>query len=136
MTAHPEPIFRRLGMKALLVHHEIDARAAGGRAAQALASELEQRLVSVVVATSADDAVSVIEADPLIQCLLLSWELGNDETHLQAQRVLDAQRACSTTVPIFLLASRTFLPLGRLYTRPAGRRNFRGSSVQQRLRAD
>ncbi|NLP63684.1 hypothetical protein NH14_021490 [Paraburkholderia sacchari] len=81
MTAHTEPILRRLGMKALLVHHEIESRSASGRATQALIAELEQRFVNVIVATSADDAVAVIAADPLIQCLLLNWELGDDETH-------------------------------------------------------
>jgi len=107
MTAHPELALRRLGMKALLVHHEIDARTASGRAAQALESELAERHVNVVLAASADDALAVIEADPLIQCLLLSWELGDDDTHKEAQRVLSAQRVRSATVPVFLLASRT-----------------------------
>ncbi|MEM5341389.1 Orn/Lys/Arg decarboxylase N-terminal domain-containing protein [Paraburkholderia azotifigens] len=107
MIANTEPILRRLGMKALLVHHEIEPRSASGRATQALITELEQRFVNVVVATSADDAVAVIAADPLIQCLLLNWELSDDESHQQAQRVLDAQRKRSATVPIFLLASRT-----------------------------
>jgi arginine decarboxylase len=107
MTAHTDPVLRRLGMKALLVHHEIEARSASGRATQALVAELEQRQVNVVVAASADDAVAVIAADPLIQCLLLNWELGDDDTHEQAKRVLDAQRVRSATVPIFLLASRS-----------------------------
>ncbi|MEI6003308.1 arginine decarboxylase [Paraburkholderia bengalensis] len=107
MTSHTEPILRRLGMKALLVHHETESRSASGRATQGLIAELEQRFVNVIVATTADDAVAVIAADPLIQCLLLHWELSNDETHQQAQRVLDAQRKRSATVPIFLLASRT-----------------------------
>ena len=44
---------RRLGMKALLVQHDIDERTATGRAATALAEELRTRLVDVVIATSA-----------------------------------------------------------------------------------
>ncbi|RQR49919.1 arginine decarboxylase [Burkholderia sp. Bp9125] len=98
--------FRRLGMKALLVQHDIDERTATGRAATALAEELRERLVDVVIATSADDARAVVNADPAIQCLLLNWELGGDATHAQAQSVLDAMRARNATVPVFLLANR------------------------------
>ncbi|WP_126282764.1 Orn/Lys/Arg decarboxylase N-terminal domain-containing protein [Burkholderia stagnalis] len=107
MTASlTQQAFRRLGMKALLVQHDIDARTATGRAATALAEELRERLVDVVIATSADDARAVVNADPAIQCLLLNWELGGDATHAQAQSVLDAMRARNATVPVFLLASR------------------------------
>ncbi|RQR51122.1 arginine decarboxylase [Burkholderia sp. Bp9126] len=98
--------FRRLGMKALLVQHDIDERTATGRAATALAEELRERLVDVVIATSADDARAVVNADPAIQCLLLNWELGGDATHAQAQSVHDAMRARNATVPVFLLANR------------------------------
>ena len=107
MTASlTQPAFRRLGMKALLVQHDIDERTATGRAATALAEELRARLVDVVIATSADDACAVVAADPAIQCLLLNWELGNDADHAPAQAVLDAMRARNATVPVFLLASR------------------------------
>ncbi|MGZ2746884.1 Orn/Lys/Arg family decarboxylase [Burkholderia stagnalis] len=107
MTASlTQQAFRRLGMKALLVQHDIDERTATGRAATALAEELRERLVDVVIATSADDARAVVNADPAIQCLLLNWELGSDATHAQAQSVLDAMRARNATVPVFLLANR------------------------------
>ncbi|WP_175701125.1 Orn/Lys/Arg decarboxylase N-terminal domain-containing protein [Burkholderia ambifaria] len=101
-----QPAFRRLGMKALLVQHDIDERTATGRAATALAEELRARLVDVVIATSAEDARAVVDADPAIQCLLLNWELGNDPEHAPARAVLDAMRARNATVPVFLLASR------------------------------
>ncbi|PRE15560.1 Orn/Lys/Arg decarboxylase N-terminal domain-containing protein [Burkholderia multivorans] len=107
MTASlTQPAFRRLGMKALLVQHDIDARTATARAATALADELRARLVDVVIATSADDARAVVDADPAIQCLLLNWELGDDSQHTPAHAVLDAMRARNATVPVFLLASR------------------------------
>ncbi|MGU7779104.1 Orn/Lys/Arg family decarboxylase [Burkholderia sp. PU8-34] len=107
MTASlTQQAFRRLGMKALLVQHDIDERTATGRAATALAEELRARLVDVVIATSADDARAVVNADPAIQCLLLNWELGNDPAHAPAQSVLDAMRARNATVPVFLLANR------------------------------
>ena len=104
MTASlTQPAFRRLGMKALLVQHDIDERTATGRAATALVEELRTRLVDVVIATSAEDARAVVDADPAIQCLLLNWELGNDPGHAPAQAVLDAMRARNATVPVFLL---------------------------------
>jgi len=59
---------------------------------------LRERLVDVVIATSADDACAVIHAAPAIQCLLLNWELGNDATHAQAQSVLDALLSRNATV--------------------------------------
>ena len=119
MTASlTQPAFRRLGMKALLVQHDIDERTATGRAT-ALAEELRSRLVDVVIATSADDARAVVAADPAIQCLLLNWELGNDADHAPAQAVLDAMRARNATVPVFLLASRASV-------RDSGRRDAQG----------
>ena len=90
MTASlTQPAFRRLGMKALLVQHDIDERTATGRAATALA-ELRSRLVDVVIATSADDARAVVAADPAIQCLLLST--GNSAT----TPIMRPHRPCST----------------------------------------
>jgi arginine decarboxylase len=113
MTATTHPASRRLGMKALMVHEETDSNTASGRAAQALVAELRDRLVDVVIALTADDAIAIINADPAIQCLLLSWELGEQrgeqrgDGHRDAQAVLDAMRARSEGVPIFLMADRT-----------------------------
>ena len=101
------PAHRRLGMKALLVHEKIDTATAAGAAADNLLQELEARLVRVVVATGADDAVSIIKADPAIQCLLLNWDLDADPHHGGTFRVLDAIRARSTALPVFLLADRS-----------------------------
>ncbi|WP_323121321.1 Orn/Lys/Arg family decarboxylase [Burkholderia alba] len=106
MASLTQQAFRRLGMKALLAQHDVDASTATGRAAAALATELRERLVDVVIATSADDACAVVHADPAVQCLLLNWELGGDATHAHARSVLNALRARSATVPVFLLASR------------------------------
>ena len=100
------PVHRRLGMKALLVHDRIDDDMASGNSADKLRQELEARLVQVVVAINADDAVSTIKADPGIQCLLLSWDLDADPAHRSALRVLDAIRARSMGLPVFLLADR------------------------------
>ncbi|MGV5267223.1 Orn/Lys/Arg family decarboxylase [Pseudomonas aeruginosa] len=98
---------RRLGMKGLLVHEDYDNATAAGRAVRGIALELEQRAVEVLVARSGDDARAVIQSDPMIQCLLLNWDLDGDEDHGQAMGVLDAVRERNATVPIFLLADRS-----------------------------
>ncbi|WP_321854568.1 Orn/Lys/Arg family decarboxylase [Paraburkholderia tropica] len=116
-TVTPLHASRRHGMRALFVHPQIEAATANGRAARALIEELRERLVDVVTAASADDAVAVIGADPGVQCLLLDWELGtaagdadagsHASAHAAARTVLDALRARNATLPVFLLADRT-----------------------------
>ncbi|CAM2174259.1 arginine decarboxylase, degradative [Paraburkholderia sacchari] len=111
MTTHTGA--RRLGMKALLVHEQIDSNTAGGRAAQGLVAALRDCLVDVTLALSADDAIAVINADPSIQCVLLSWELAGAHSgdpggaHRAAQAVLDALRTRNEHVPVFLIAERS-----------------------------
>ncbi|SAK96179.1 Orn/Lys/Arg family decarboxylase [Caballeronia ptereochthonis] len=110
MTGMTHQASRRLGMKALLVHHDTASDSAGARAVQALASDLRERLVDIVMAAGAADAIDIIHADPAIQCLLLDWELGGTRTGArptEAMAVLDAMRTRSESVPVFLMASRT-----------------------------
>ncbi|HKU00341.1 MAG TPA: Orn/Lys/Arg decarboxylase N-terminal domain-containing protein [Paraburkholderia sp.] len=114
MTMHSG--VRCLGMKALLVHEQIDSNTAGGRAAHALVAGLRDCDVDVTLALSAADAIAMINADPSVQCLLLSWELGSagapggtrvGDSHRDAQAVLDALRARNEHVPVFLIAERS-----------------------------
>ncbi|MEB0147060.1 Orn/Lys/Arg decarboxylase N-terminal domain-containing protein [Pseudomonas sp. CCC2.2] len=96
----------RLGMKALLIHEDLAANTAAGRAVRQLAQELEKRQVEVLLAQSALDATVLIHSDPMVQCVLLDWELALDDSHAIANSVLDAVRERSETLPIFLLADR------------------------------
>ncbi|MGV8862794.1 MAG: Orn/Lys/Arg decarboxylase N-terminal domain-containing protein [Pseudomonas sp.] len=96
----------RLGMKALLIHEDLAANTAAGRAVRQLAQELEKRQVEVLLAQSALDAAILIHSDPMVQCVLLDWELALDDSHAIANSVLDAVRERSETLPIFLLADR------------------------------
>jgi arginine/lysine/ornithine decarboxylase len=96
----------RLGMKALLIHEDLAANTAAGRAVRQLAQELEKRQVEVLLAQSATDAAVMIHSDPMVQCVLLDWELALDDSHAIANSVLDAVRERSETLPIFLLADR------------------------------
>lgn len=101
----------RLGMKALLIHEDLTALTAAGRAVREMAEVLEQRQVEVILAQSALDAIAVINADPMVQCVLLDWDLDLDldldDGHEKAMTVLDAVRARSEALPIFLLADRS-----------------------------
>ncbi|WP_426110586.1 Orn/Lys/Arg decarboxylase N-terminal domain-containing protein [Pseudomonas sp. DSP3-2-2] len=97
----------RLGMKALLIHEDLTALTAAGRAVREMAEVLEQRQVEVLQAQSALDAVAIINADPMVQCVLLDWDLDLDDGHEQAMTVLNAVRARSEALPIFLLADRS-----------------------------
>ncbi|WP_323565718.1 MULTISPECIES: Orn/Lys/Arg decarboxylase N-terminal domain-containing protein [unclassified Pseudomonas] len=93
-------------MKALLIHEDLAANTAAGRAVRQLAQELEKRQVEVLLAQSALDATVLIHSDPMVQCVLLDWELALDDSHAIANSVLDAVRERSETLPIFLLADR------------------------------
>ncbi|MCX7079500.1 MAG: arginine decarboxylase [Pseudomonas sp.] len=98
---------RRLGMKALLIHEELSAQTAAGRAVRELAEVLEGRQVEVILAQSALDAIAIIHSDPMVQCVLLDWDLSFDDSHEIATSVLNAVRERSEAVPIFLLADRS-----------------------------
>ncbi|WP_139110570.1 Orn/Lys/Arg decarboxylase N-terminal domain-containing protein [Pseudomonas syringae] len=97
----------RLGMKALLIHEDLTALTAAGRAVREMAEVLEQRQVEVILAQSALDAIAIINADPMVQCVLLDWDLDLDDGHEKAMTVLNAVRARSEALPIFLLADRS-----------------------------
>ncbi|KPN90573.1 arginine decarboxylase [Pseudomonas nunensis] len=98
---------RRLGMKVLLIHEELSNKTAAGRAVRELAEVLEGRQVEVILAQSALDAIAIIHSDPMVQCVLLDWDLSLDDSHEIAMSVLDAVRERSEAVPIFLLADRS-----------------------------
>ncbi len=102
----PNSGHQRLGRRALIVDDEIAEESAAGRAVRSLIAELERRDISVVTATSSEDAALVIRSDPSLQCILLDWDLG-PEGHDLSIAVVDAVRHRSGTVPIFLLADRS-----------------------------
>jgi arginine decarboxylase len=106
-------VHRKLGMKALLIHGQSHTSSAAGRALHELTAQLEGRLVDVLVASTAIDAQALVQSDPMIQCVLLDWELPDasdaksDKQHCGAIAVLEAIRRRHSSVPVFLLAART-----------------------------
>lgn len=48
----------------------------------------------------------MIVADPMIQAILLDWDLAEDNTHQAAKDVLNKLRSRAENVPVFLFADR------------------------------
>ena len=106
-----------LGMRALVVHSELDQENAAGSAARALADELTEQDVDVVGVTSCEDAATQFASDASFQAVLLDWDMEGDEGNESALAVLTAIRARNAAVPVFLCADRTLastLPLEAL----------------------
>jgi arginine decarboxylase len=103
MNKHGE---RLVAIKVLMVDHELNAPTATGRAARALVEELKSSDVVIVESISAEDGESIVLSDPSIQCILLDWDLGDDEhlTHVKAKKLLELIRSRYEKIPIFLIA--------------------------------
>jgi arginine decarboxylase len=99
---------RFISMKALIVDDELGSATANGRAARSLVEELHRRDVVVVESPSSDDGSSIILSDPSIQCILLDWNLDDDDptTHAKAKNLLSLIRSRNVHVPIFLMVER------------------------------
>ena len=93
---------RPLSMRALIVDDEIHDESAYGQAIRNLAAELEIRQVAPLIATTAEDALAQFQADAAIECVLIDWDLSG--SHDGALRLIDAVRARSTELPVFLLS--------------------------------
>lgn len=97
----------KLPMKLLLVQNDMSADTATSRAAFNLIEELEDREIEVVQSAQVEDALAIINSDPTVQCLLLDWDLRDDDRAEPAKAVLDAMRAVNPDLPIFLIAARS-----------------------------
>ena len=101
---------RLVEMKVLVVNDEFTAQSAVGRSVRALARSLGERDITVIEATTPEDARAVILSDPSVQGILLSWSLGHVEqahqAHQAAQDILALIRSRNTDVPVFLMADK------------------------------
>jgi len=94
-------------MKVLIVDDELNSPTATGRAAKALTEELRKRDVLVVEAVSASDGAAIVFTDPSVQCVLLDWDLKDEDpkTHASEESLLLAIRSHNDKLPVFLLAT-------------------------------
>lgn len=96
----------RLGMKILIAHNECANDCAAGRLVRKLKGELEENGVAVLSAQTAFDAEMLLASDPMIQALLLAWDLDDELSHRPARRVAEALRARNADMPLFLFTDR------------------------------
>ena len=66
-------------MRALIVRPEQGGETATGRAFKSLVNELDRREIEVINSSSVDDARAILNADTLIQCVLVHWDLADDD---------------------------------------------------------
>lgn len=96
---------QKLRMKVLMAHGACPADSAAGRVIRELGAQLMEDEIEVLAATDTFDAIALIQSEPLIQALLLDWDLGGDE-HRPAMRILAALRNRNHNVPVFLFTDR------------------------------
>ncbi len=96
----------RLGMKILLVHEEYHHGSIAGRLLSKLEGQLEDFDIAILGAESAQDAILMLDSDAEIQALLLDWDLDDKMSHQPAMNVIQAVRARTEQMPIFLFTDR------------------------------
>ena len=99
-------ISKTKGKRILLVHDLCDHNTLDESALDKLSNVLGEHEIEVLTATTAFDAEMMIVADPMIQAILLDWDLAEDNTHQAAKDVLNKLRSRAENVPVFLFADR------------------------------
>lgn len=97
-------ISKTKGKRILLVHDLCDHNTLDESALEKLSSVLNERDIEVLTATTAFDAEMMIVADPMIQAILLDWDLAEDSTHKAAKEVLNKLRSRAENVPMLLIS--------------------------------
>ena len=101
-------ISKTKGKRILLVHDLCDHNTLDESALDKLSNVLGEHEIEVLTATTAFDAEMMIVADPMIQAILLDWDLAEDNTHQAAKDVLNKLRSRAENVPVFLFADRAY----------------------------
>ncbi|HXO86191.1 MAG TPA: Orn/Lys/Arg decarboxylase N-terminal domain-containing protein, partial [Gemmatimonadales bacterium] len=103
---------RPLTRRVLIIDDKLNgANTAGGRSVRALADELRERGIDVVVALSIADGFARVVSDSALHGIFLSWTMGkaNGATrdHTESTHLLRTLRARNPKVPVFLMADRS-----------------------------
>ena len=94
--------------KVLIVNGDLTAPNAKGTACRKLIGELEKQDTEVIGSLSLADAKSIVISYPGIDCILLDWDVGNEnQADNDAIQIIDVLRSRNTIVPVFLTAART-----------------------------
>lgn len=84
---------------------------ANGQSICNLIEALEERNLSVIVATTYNDGIASITSDASICCVFVDWtsEEDNADSHSQALKLLQEIRRRNKTVPVLLMAEHACL---------------------------
>jgi arginine decarboxylase len=94
--------------RVLLVNNDLNAMNAEGTACTKLIEALRAMDTDVIGSLSTADAESIAISDPGIDCVLVDWDIGEDDTtHAEATRLIEALRSRNDLLPVFLTAERT-----------------------------
>ena len=98
--------------KVLVVNSDItNKNTANGQSICNLIEALEERSLSVIVATTYNDGIASITSDASICCVFVDWtsEEDNADSHSQALKLLQEIRRRNKTVPVLLMAEHACL---------------------------
>jgi len=98
--------------KVLVVNSDIkNKNTANGQSIYNLIEALEERNLSVIVATTYNDGIARITSDASICCVFVDWtsEEDNADSHSQALKLLQEIRRRNKTVPVLLMAEHACL---------------------------
>ena len=98
--------------KVLVVNSDIkNKNTANGQSIYNLIEALEERNLSVIVATTYNDGIASITSDASICCVFVDWtsEEDNADSHSQALKLLQEIRRRNKTVPVLLMAEHACL---------------------------
>lgn len=98
--------------KVLVVNSNIENKnTANGQAICNLIEALEERNLSVIVATTYNDGIASITSDASICCVFVDWtsEENNADSHSYALALLQEVRRRNKTVPVLLMAEHACL---------------------------
>ena len=94
--------------RVLLVNNDLGAGNAKGTACRKLTEELTRQDTDVIPSLSIADAGSIIVSDPGIDCIIIDWDIGEEDTvHAEATGLVELIRKRNTVIPVFLTAERT-----------------------------
>ena len=92
------------GFKVLIACEDFSSETAIGRSVTALVNELRRHSILVNQTILAADANTVVAADPSIECVILDWNL--QDNNVRAVDILKTIRRHNTELPVFLLSDR------------------------------
>ena len=91
----------------LVIDDQIKEDNLSGQAIRNIIEHLQHLGFSVIKALQAEDGLTIIKANVAISCILLDWEIGeNDKKSLNSVRLIKQIRNTNDTIPIFIMTER------------------------------